>query len=131
MTIHPQDLFADALQGSSRRWEKPKETSDNITSSDRRGRRSDATLQAIATRNGLLLEAPRHFPALSDREIARRLHTALARYHGGRWRRSRIDPVCPHEPGTLAATLWAILRCRDHIVSERLIRAVLACCPRP
>ena len=107
------------------------ETLANGRGFDRRGRRSDQTLQAIATRDALLIEASRHFPGLSAREVGRRLHVALARYQQGRWRRSRADLVCPHQPERLEAVLWAILRCRDHIVSERLIRAVLACCPRP
>lgn len=99
---------------------------------DRRGHRLPSTLEAIAERDRLLREASDRFCAgMSDRQAAAFIHTALARYAAGRWRRSRADPVCPHEAGTLAATLWAILRCRDHIVSERTIRAVLACCPRP
>ncbi|MFZ0853163.1 MAG: hypothetical protein WAO08_28685 [Hyphomicrobiaceae bacterium] len=98
----------------------------SLLSPDNRGKRTPQTLQAIAERNALLVEAACHFQGLSAREVGRRLHVALVRYQQGRWRRSRIDPVCPHEPGTLAAALWEILRCRDHIVSERTIRAVLS-----
>jgi hypothetical protein len=94
---------------------------------DRRGHRLPSTLEAITTRNALLVEAAnRHFAGMSARQVATHLHVALARYAAGRWRRSRADPGCPHAAGTLAAALWAILRTRDHVVSERAIRRTLA-----
>jgi hypothetical protein len=49
-----------------------------LTSSDRRGKRSDATLQAIDARNRLLSEAAsRHFAGQSSRSAANGLRRAL------------------------------------------------------
>ena len=94
---------------------------------DRRGHRLPSTLEAIAARNRLLIvTADRHFAGMSDRAAAMALHTALARYQTGRWRRSRADLANPHPADTLAAALWAILKTRDHVPSTRTIRAVLA-----
>jgi len=45
-----------------------------------RGKRSPAFLLRQDERDRYLIEAARHFPGLSDREIARRLRTALVRY---------------------------------------------------
>jgi hypothetical protein len=93
---------------------------------DGRGRRTPRTLLAIDERDRYLIEAARHFPGASDREVARRLRTALLRYREGRWRRSRADLNCPHDAGTITAVLWMLLKVRDAIPSERLIRLVLA-----
>src|SRR5436190_1876545 len=86
---------------------------------DGRGHRLPATLDALARRDRLLREAAhRFFSNVSDREAARQLHTALARYRGGRWRRDRSVPSCPAQhQGKLTAVLWAILRARDHVPS--------------
>jgi hypothetical protein len=94
---------------------------------DLRGKRSDQTLQAIAARSALLREAARlHCAGMSDRQAAAHLHTALARYAAGRWRRSRVDAANPHAAGTLAASMWSILQARAHTPSTRSIRRTLA-----
>jgi hypothetical protein len=79
----------------------------------------------------LLVEAVKHFPGLSHRETAHRLRSRLLLYRRGRWRRSRVDLARPHPTERLEATLWQLLRVADRVASERLIRAVVACCPRP
>ena len=97
---------------------------------DNRGKRTPRTLLAIDERDRYLIEAARHFSGASDREIARRLRIALLRYREGAWRRTRGEAICPpRHAGRLEATLWSILKVRDHVPSERLIRAVLSRSP--
>jgi hypothetical protein len=91
------------------------------------GQRSPSTLLQIDERRVLLRAAAAHFPGMSDREVARRLRASLVTYQNGRWRRDRIENLCPPKhTGKLAATLWMILRVRDHAPSERSIRRTLA-----
>lgn len=91
------------------------------------GCRTPQTLLLIDERDALLREVARFFPGCSDREIARRLHIALLRYRDGRWQRERADLTCPKaHAGRLTAVLWAILKTRDYVPSERLIRAALS-----
>jgi hypothetical protein len=91
------------------------------------GQRSPSTLLRIDERDALLRQAARFYPGCSDREVARRLRVALLTYQTGRWRRTRADLTCPKEhAGKLAGVLWAILKVRDFVPSERLIRAVLS-----
>ena len=94
---------------------------------DRRGHRTPQTLLLIDERDALLTEAARFYPGASDREIARLLRTALLRYQRGAWRRERTEALCPpRNAGKLTAVLWMILKVRDAIPSERLVRAVLS-----
>jgi hypothetical protein len=91
------------------------------------GQRSPSTLLMIDERDALLRDAAAHYPGLSDREVARRLRTALVTYQNGRWRRDRVENLCPPQhAGKLMALCWAMLKTRDHVPSERTIRAVLA-----
>jgi hypothetical protein len=97
---------------------------------DGRGHRLPATLSLIAERDRLLIAAAAFYAGASDREIARRLRTALRRYREGRWRRDRSEPTCPaHHAGKLTAVLWSLLKSRDSIPSERLVRLVLSRAP--
>jgi hypothetical protein len=94
---------------------------------DGRGHRTPATLLVLDERDKFLVEAARFYPGTSDREIARQLRSALSRYREGRWRRDRSEALCPvRHAGTITAVLWMILKVRDHVPSERLIRMVLA-----
>jgi hypothetical protein len=107
----------------------------HIVPLDLRGHRTRATLLLLSERNTLLVEAKRLFyPGCSDSEAARQLHAALSIYRNGRWRRDRveatIEPTCPPRyRGTIREWLWLILRSRDHVPSERLIRLVLGRAP--
>ena len=93
---------------------------------DGRGRRTPATLLVLDERDKLLIEAAKFFPGASDREVARRLRIALSSYCGGRWQRDRSKATCPAQhAGKLTATLWMILKVRDHIPSEMTIRRAL------
>ena len=78
------------------------------------GRRTPATMLLIDERDKLLIEAAKFFPGCSDREIARRLHAALSRYRGGRWRRDRAEALCPvQHRGKLVQTMWCLLKVSD------------------
>ena len=103
-----------------------------IRHADLRGHRLPQTLLLIDERNRLLTEAARRFyPGASDREIARQLRAALSRYRDGRWRRDRSLPTCPAQhQGKLTALLFCLLKTRDALPSERLIRLVLAASSR-
>jgi hypothetical protein len=91
-----------------------------------RGRRSPQTLLLIDERDRYLREAARHFEGLSDREAARRIRTALMRFREGAWRRLRTEALCPESlKGRLEGVLWCVLKVRDYVPSERLIRAAL------
>jgi hypothetical protein len=90
---------------------------------DHRGHRTPQTQLLINERDKLLMEAARFFPGASDREIARRLRIALARYRDGRWRRDRSEATCPvQHQGKLMQTLWCLLKTRDAI--PRTFRAI-------
>jgi hypothetical protein len=92
-----------------------------------RGRRLPSTLDALDRRDELLVEAARRFfPDMSARQAAHFLRTALLRYQTGAWRRTCADLVCRHQAERLDALLWELLRARDYVPSERLIRAVLS-----
>ena len=91
-----------------------------------RGRRSPRLLLELDERDRYLIEAAKFFPGLSDRETARLLRSRLQIYQQGRWRRSRSEIWCPHPADRVEAVLWALLRVRDAIPSERTIRAAIA-----
>jgi hypothetical protein len=92
---------------------------------DLRGRRTRQTELLISERDKLLVEAAKFFPGCSDREIARRLRSALSIYRAGRFRRDRND-TCPKQyRGTLTELLYLLLRVHDHVPSEMTIRRAL------
>jgi hypothetical protein len=100
---------------------------DDAMPLDGRGRRTPQTMLLLDERDQFLRAAAAHFPGLSHREIARRLHVALSRYRDGRWRRDQSELTCPSQhAGKLTATLWMLLRVKDYVPSERTIRAALA-----
>jgi hypothetical protein len=108
---------------------KPIRTSDLMLPFERGpGRRTPQTLLLIDERDALLREAARFYPGVSDREVARQVRIALLRYRACRWRRECSETTCPHA-GRLDALLWAILKTRDVVPSDRLIRLVLARSP--
>jgi hypothetical protein len=107
---------------------RPSAFADAVPVASGRGHRLPATIFALAQRDALLIEAARRFcPGASGRETARRLRIALSRYCDGRWRRERTEALCPpRHRGTITALLWELLKVRDHVPSERLIRLVLS-----
>lgn len=89
--------------------------------------RTPAVQLLIDERNALIRTAVRFYPGASDREVARRLRSALSIYHGGRWRRTdRTEPRCPPQyAGRLDVVLWAVLKLHDHVSSEVTLRRAL------
>ena len=89
--------------------------------------RTRAVELLISERNALIRDAARFYPGCTDRETARQLLIALARYRNSRWQRDRICEVCPAEHrGKLVQVLWLLLRTLDAIPSDRTVRAALA-----
>ncbi|WP_338833548.1 hypothetical protein [Bradyrhizobium septentrionale] len=109
---------------------KPVRTSEltHTTPVDHRGHgRTPAVRLVLDERAKLLIEAARFFPGLSNRETARQLRIALARYRDGRWRRDRAELTCPPQHrGKLVQALWCLLKTRDAIPCDRTVRTVLA-----
>ena len=108
---------------------KPVRTADltNAVAVDGRGRRTPQTMLLIDKRDALLIEIARRFyPGLSHRETAHRLRQRWLIYRSGPWRRTWTELRCPHDPERLDALLWCLLRIRDAVPSERLIRYVLS-----
>jgi hypothetical protein len=92
-----------------------------------RGHRTPRLLLQLDERDRYLREAARHFSGLSQRETARLLRSRLSVYRDGRWRRDRSELTCPvQHRGKLTAVLWSLLKTRDSLPSERLIRFVLS-----
>jgi hypothetical protein len=76
-----------------------------------RGHRSNETLLRQDERNKLIIEIARRFyPGLSHRETAHRLRSRLLIYRNGRWRRTCSLLKSPHDPESLDAALWKLLR---------------------
>ncbi|WP_036053937.1 hypothetical protein [Bradyrhizobium sp. URHD0069] len=95
---------------------------------DGRGRRTPLTLLHLSVRDHFLRAAADIYcTGMSDRAAAAVLRTKLARYREGAWRREASEPSMPPRlAGRLDGLLWCVLKVRDRLVSERLIRAVLA-----
>lgn len=93
-----------------------------------RGLLKPLTAAAFAERDRVLREAAkRFFPGQAPAAQARELHRALLRYSTTGWRRERTLSAPPIERvGAIEELLHRALRCRDHVVGERTIRAILA-----
>jgi hypothetical protein len=98
-----------------------------LTNFDRRGKRLADTMLALGERDRWLAEAASRFlPDQSSRSAARILRTRLLRYQQGAWRRERTaETVPPRRRDRLDGHFWMILRARDHVPSERTIRAAI------
>ena len=94
---------------------------------DGRGKRTRQTELLISGRNRYLVAARRFYPDdMSDREVARRLRSALSIYRGGRWERDRSELTCPPQyRGKLLQMMWLILKSRDAVPSEMTIRRTI------
>ena len=94
---------------------------------DRSHGRTPAVQLLIDERNALIREAAQFYPGFRDREVARELLIALARYRNGRWRRDCVETTCPAQHrGKLVQVLWLILKTLDAIPSDRTVRTALA-----
>jgi hypothetical protein len=100
----------------------------DATPLDGRGRRTPMTLLHLSVRDHFLRAAADIYcTGMSDRAAAAWLHTKLARYRECAWRRECVEEQCPPRlAGRIDALMWCVLKCSDRLVSERLIRYVLA-----
>ena len=91
------------------------------------GRRSPATLRAIAERDRLLREAASGFCAgMSELAAAVKLSAALKQYSTSGWRRDAAEQTCPpRHAGSLREMCWRILKVRDASVSSETVRRAL------
>jgi hypothetical protein len=94
---------------------------------DGRGRRSNQTLLALSERDRYLRAAADCYcTGMSGRQAAKMLHTKLARFREGAWRRDRSEALCPaRHRGTIAELLWCVLKVADRVPSEMTIRRAL------
>ncbi len=91
------------------------------------GIRTPATMLRLDERDRYLREAARFFPGCGNREIARRLRSALLTYRSCAWQRDFAKDLCPvRYAGTVKAALWKTLKAVDAIPGDRTIRAALA-----
>jgi hypothetical protein len=92
------------------------------------GHRTPADMLSRNERDHFLREAARrHCVGMSDRQAAAWLHTKLSRYRENAFRRDRSEALCPaRHRGTITELLWCVLKVRDSLPSERLIRLVLS-----
>jgi hypothetical protein len=95
---------------------------------DGRAHRSPQTMLFIDERDHYLREAANRFCiGMSDRAAATLLRIKLARYREGAWRRDRSEALCPaRHRGSITEFCWMVLKVRDAVPSERLIRATLS-----
>jgi hypothetical protein len=95
---------------------------------DLRGRRTPSTMLQLDERDHFLrLAADAFCVGMSDRAAAVYLRAKLSRYRGGAWQRDRVEERCPDRwRGTITELLWCLLKARDAIPSERLVRAKLS-----
>jgi hypothetical protein len=92
------------------------------------GHRLPMTLLRLRVRDLFLqLAAEAHCTGMTNSAAAAWLHRKIARYRECAWIRHRAEDECPPKlAGRVEALLWCVLKCRDRVPSERLIRLVLA-----
>ena len=107
---------------------KPLRHGELANSVELRGRRPPADVLRRSIRDYLLRLARDHyFAGVSDRQAAEMIRTKLMRYAAGAWRRDRFEDRCPdRHRGRIEATMWELLRVRDHVPSDKTIRNALA-----
>lgn len=106
----------------------PADMAVRSVSTDRRGKRTAQTIEALAERDRLVLAmAARFFGGMSLLAQARQVHVELSRYASSAWVLERVFDECPQRHlGRLREFAWRILRTRDHIPSVRALRRTLA-----
>jgi hypothetical protein len=80
----------------------------------------------LARRNTLLGQVARiWFGGLPVTTQAKKLSKALAVYETRIWPGSRMASECPHQPGSMDAAMWQILRLRGSALSSRQVYRAL------
>ena len=97
-------------------------------STDRRGKRTAQTIEALAERDRLVRAmAARFFGGMSALAAATAIHCELIRYQSSAWTIERVLDACPQRHvGRLREFTWRILKARDYIPSVRALRRTLA-----
>jgi hypothetical protein len=74
----------------------------------------------------LIAAADRYCIGMSDNAAADYLVVRLARYAETAWRKEYAEALCPaRHRGIITELFWMILKSRDRVPSERLVREVL------
>jgi hypothetical protein len=74
----------------------------------------------------LVEAADRYCIGMSDNAAADYLVVRLARYRETAWREDYVHALCPaRHRGTIREFFWMILKSRDRVPGERLVREVL------
>lgn len=97
-------------------------------STDRRGKRTAQTIEALAERDRLVRAmAARFFGGMSLLAQARQVHVELSRYASSAWTYERVvDELPSRHIGRAREYAWRILRVRDYVPSIRALRRTLA-----
>lgn len=92
------------------------------------GQRSIQTALALHRRDDRVRQAAAaHFRSDCASDQARELHRRWSRYAASSWPRERaLDELPAHRRNTAEGEFWTIMKIRDHVLSERSIRALLA-----
>jgi hypothetical protein len=92
-----------------------------------RGHPTPAEMLSRDERDRYLVEAAdRFYVGVSDNSAAADLVVKLARYRETAWRNDGAEALCPHRHrGTIREFFWMILKARDRLPGERLVREVL------
>jgi hypothetical protein len=95
------------------------------------GHRTPLTLLHLSVRDHFLRAAAEiHCAGMSGRQAAEWLHKRLARYREGAWRREYVEEQCPPRlAGRIDGLMWCVLKARDRVPSEELIRKALSRSP--
>ncbi len=78
-------------------------------------------------RDRYLIAAADHYcVGLSDNAAADYLLAKLGLYRATAWQRDRAEALCPaRQRGTIREFFWMILKARDRLPGQRLVREVL------
>lgn len=97
-------------------------------STDRRGKRTAQTIEALAERDRLVRAmAARFFGGMSALTAATAIHCELTRYQSSAWTFERVLDECPQRHrGRLREFTWRILKARDYLLSVRALRRTLS-----
>ncbi|MDE5465224.1 hypothetical protein [Bradyrhizobium sp. CSS354] len=92
-----------------------------------RGHPTPAAMLSRDERDRFLVEcADRYCVSMSDNAAAEFLIAKLSLFRATAWQRDRDEALCPQRyRNTLREYLWMILKARDRLPGERLVREVL------
>jgi hypothetical protein len=91
------------------------------------GHPTPAQMLSRDERDRYLVEAAdRYCIGMSDNAAADYLLVRLARYRETAWRKDGVEALCPaRHRGSITEFFWMVLKSRDRLPGERLVREVL------